>query len=103
MMELDIYNALLTFTLLNVLDIITTYNVIRRAGSVAEANPVARWFIERLGVAGLFILKYFAMGFIVAVGVVQNALAESIWVNNVILALVVAWNSYQNYRLRSKP
>lgn len=97
--ELDVYNALLAFTLLNVLDVITTYNVVRRAGSLAEANPVARILIEKLGVAGMFILKYFGMAFIVLVGWLQGALAESIWVNNVILSAVVAWNSYQNYRL----
>jgi len=101
-MELDVYNALLTFTLLNVLDIITTYNVIRRLGSKSEANPIARWFIEKLGVAGLFILKYFGMGVVVLVGVLQNAVAGSLWVNNVFLSLVIAWNSYVNAKTGSR-
>ena len=93
-MELDLYNALVIFTLLNLLDIITTYNVIRKVGATAEANPVARYVIERMGVAGLFALKYFVMGVVVLVGWLQNALAHSIWINNVIL-------SFQLYRLDS--
>ena len=102
MEELDIYNALLVFTLLNLLDIITTYNVIRRVGSVAEANPLARFLLERMGVAGLFALKYFVMGAVVLVGYLGNALLHSIWVNNIMLSAVVAWNSYQNYKLSSR-
>ncbi|MFH2074789.1 MAG: DUF5658 family protein [Pseudomonadota bacterium] len=44
------------FVLLNIADVWTTVKVLRGAGR--ELNPVARWFIERLGIeGGLVILK----------------------------------------------
>jgi len=100
--ELDVYNALIVFSLLNILDVVTTYNVVRRVGSVAEANPIARFLLERMGVAGLFVLKYLIMGVVVLLGYLGNALLHSIWVNNIMLSAVVAWNSYQNYKLSSR-
>jgi hypothetical protein len=51
---------------------------------------------------GLFILKYFGMGIILLVGLISGNLEGSIWINNIILSGVVAWNSYQNYRLRDR-
>jgi len=100
--SVSLYNSLLVFALLNILDIATTYNVIRKTGVESEANPLARLIMQRMGVAGLFILKYLGMGVIILIGYVLGNLEGSIWVNNILLGGVVAWNSYQNYRLRNR-
>jgi hypothetical protein len=94
----SIYNSLLVFALLNLLDIITTYNVVKKAGIESEVNPLARFIMQKMGVAGVFVLKYLAMGFIVLVGFIMNVLETSIWINNIILSGVVAWNSYINLK-----
>ena len=96
--SVDMYNSLLVFSLLNILDIITTYNVLRKYGVQHEANPLARAIFSKLGIAGGFILKYFGMALIVLFGFLSNNLVESIWVNNILLSGVVAWNSYVNYK-----
>jgi hypothetical protein len=98
----SLYNSLLVFALLNILDIITTYNAIKKTSIESEANPLARFIMQKTGVAGLFILKYFGMGIIILIGFIMNNLEASIWVNNILLGGVVAWNSYQNYRLRNR-
>jgi hypothetical protein len=41
------------------------------------------------------------MGAIILVGFISGNLEQSIWINNIILALVVAWNSYQNWRSKA--
>jgi hypothetical protein len=94
----SIYNSLLVFTLLNLLDIITTYNVVKKTSTESEANPIARFIMQRMGLTGLFILKYLGMGLIVLIGFITNALETSIWINNIILSGVVAWNSYINLK-----
>ena len=98
----SLYNSLLVFSLLNILDIITTYNVVKKTSVESEANPIARFVMRRMGVAGLFAFKYVVMGIIILVGFVTNNLEGGMWINNIILGGVVAWNSYQNYRLRDK-
>jgi hypothetical protein len=98
----SLYNSLLVFSLLNILDIITTYNVVKKTSVESEANPLARLIMKKMGVAGLFAFKYIAMGIIIVIGSLSNNLEPSIWVNNIILAGVVAWNSYQNYKLGGK-
>jgi hypothetical protein len=101
----SLYNALLVFTLLNITDIITTYNVLKRYGVERELNPLARWIAKHLGVAGLFAMKYLGMGAIILVGVLTAGLSGlelSIWINNIVLAVVTAWNSYVNYRSRRR-
>jgi len=98
----SLYNSLLVFTLLNILDIITTYNVVKKTSIESEANPLARFIMQKVGVAGLFILKYFGMAIILLIGLLMNNLEQSIWINNVLLGGVIAWNSYQNYKLRDR-
>ena len=102
MMSESLYNALIVFTLLNLTDIATTYNVVRKIGTRAEANPIARFIMEKLGIAGLFLLKYAGMAVIIVIGLLENNLEASIWINNIILGAVTAWNSYMNYKLREK-
>ncbi len=92
--------ALYVFTLLNLVDIMTTVEGLRKGAY--EANPTARWFLERFGTAGLFILKYFAMGCIVLAGAVSGNLEFSIWVCNIVLSVVSGWNSFTILRLRRK-
>ncbi len=99
---IDMYNSLLVFSLLNILDIITTYNVLHRYGVQHEANPLARIIFGKLGIAGGFILKYIGMTLIILLGLISNNLVESIWVNNILLGGVVAWNSYVNYKTSKK-
>jgi hypothetical protein len=93
-----LYNALLVFTLLNLADIATTYNVLRKHGVSRELNPLARALFARFGVAGGFILKYLLCGTLILVGALAGELELSLWVWNVILAAVTAWNSYVNLR-----
>jgi hypothetical protein len=91
-------NAQYTFAFLNFADISTTIAGIKRGAF--EANPVARRLLEKFGWAGLFILKYFGMGAVLLVGALTNSLNTSIWINNIILSAVVAWNSYVNLKLQ---
>lgn len=92
--------ALYTFALLNLVDIATTIGALKKGGY--ELNPVAAWLIKKMGYAGLFFLKYLAMALIVLVGHLQGNLEASLWVNNLILGGVAAWNSYVNYRLTER-
>ncbi|MEM4061116.1 MAG: DUF5658 family protein [Pyrobaculum sp.] len=92
--------SLYVFTLLNLVDIMTTVEALRKGGY--EANPVARWLLEKFGTAGLFILKYFGMGAVVLAGAVSGNLEFSIWVNNIILGCVSAWNSFTVLRLKKR-
>jgi hypothetical protein len=96
--SLDVYNSLLVFSLLNILDIITTYNVVSKYGVEHEANWFARWIFRRLGIAGAFILKYLGMGLVILFGALTNSLTSSIWIDNILLSAVVGWNSYANYK-----
>ena len=93
-------NALYTFAFLNLADISTTIAGIKRGAF--EANPLARKLLEKFGWAGLFVLKYFGMGAVLLVGALTNSLNTSIWISNVLLGAVVAWNSYVNLKLQKK-
>lgn len=85
-------NLLYTFTFLNLADIGTTITALKKGGY--EANPIARWFIKTFGVAGLFIFKYLAMGGVILYTFLTGNPEYGINVSNIILAAVVAWNSY---------
>jgi len=99
--SIDVYNSLLVFSLLNILDIITTYNVVSKYGVEHEANWFARWVFKKMGVAGAFALKYLGMGLVILLGALTNSLIPSIWVDNILLSAVVGWNSYANYKYSS--
>jgi hypothetical protein len=94
--EADIGYALIVFALLGW---ITTHYALTKLG-MRELNPIARKIYERLGSPGLYSWKQIGVGLIVLI-VLNSALivgweAEfSIWVYNVLFALVVAWNSGQ--------
>ncbi|MEM4667465.1 MAG: DUF5658 family protein [Thermofilum sp.] len=90
--------SLYVFTLLNLVDIMTTVEALRRGGY--EANPIARWFIHTMGLPGMFFLKYLAMAMIILLGHFSGNLEESIWVNNAILGGVATWNSVQILKLK---
>ncbi|MEM4952209.1 MAG: DUF5658 family protein [Ignisphaera sp.] len=92
--------TLYVFTLLNIVDIMTTVEGLRRGAY--EANPVARKMLEKFGVAGLFILKYLGMGLIILVGATTNTLETSIWIINIMLSIVAAWNSATILKLKQK-
>jgi hypothetical protein len=94
----DLYNALLVFALLNLTDIITTYNVLRKRGVSRELNPLARLLFAKFGVTGGFILKYLLCGLLLLIGALTGELVLSLWVWNIVLAVVTAWNSYVNLR-----
>ena len=101
--SIDGYNSLLVFSLLNLLDIITTYNVVSKLGVEHEANWFARWIFKRLGIAGAFALKYFGMGLVILLGVFTNNLVQAVWIDNILLAGVVGWNSYVNHKYSQNP
>jgi len=96
--SIDVYNSLLVFSLLNLLDIITTYNVVSKYGVDHEANWFARWIFKKMGIAGAFVLKYFGMGLVILLGVFTNNLVQAVWIDNILLSAVVGWNSYVNYK-----
>jgi hypothetical protein len=101
--SVDAYNALLVFTLLNLLDIATTYNILSRYGVEHEANWFARWIFKRMGIAGAFALKYAGMlAIVLASFFTTNDFTAGIWIDNIILSAVVAWNSYVNYKYRDR-
>ena len=90
------YDALLVFTLLAILDIITTKRGLELGAY--EANPIARKFLEKFGIKGLFILKYLGGALILLFTFEEWGL----WVLNIFMALVVAWNSFVVIRLLLK-
>ncbi|MEM4827786.1 MAG: DUF5658 family protein [Desulfurococcaceae archaeon] len=94
--------ALWTFAFLNLADISTTLIALKRGAY--EINPVARFFIGKLGLKALFMFKYLAMGLSLLIAFMfGEALAEQlIWIWNIILSCVVAWNSYVNLKLKDK-
>jgi hypothetical protein len=96
LVEVDIGYALIVFALLNLLDWVTTHYALTRLG-MRELNPIARRIYERLGSPGLYSWKQIGVGLIVlSSALTMGWEAElSIWVYNVLFALVVAWNSAQ--------
>jgi len=101
--SVDVYNALLVFTLLNVLDIVTTYNILSRYGVEHEANWFARWIFKRMGVAGAFALKYGGMlAIVLASFFTTSDFTAGVWIDNILLSAVIAWNSYVNYKYRDR-
>ena len=96
MVEADIGYALMVFVLLNALDWFSTHYALTRLG-MRELNPIARRIYERLGSPGLYSWKQIGVGLIVLSSALSMGWdAEfSIWVYNVLFALVVAWNSGQ--------
>lgn len=94
--------AVWAFTFLNIADISTTLIALRRGA--CEVNPIARFFIEKLGLKSLFALKYTMMGLMLFIAfMLGESISELvIWTWNTILACAVAWNSYVNIKtLRS--
>jgi hypothetical protein len=98
--SVDLYNALLANALVNITDIITTYNVLRKHGVSRELNPIAYALFKRFGIAGGFILKYLVIGATLLLVALTNprALVLTVWMWNIVLAGAVAWNSYVNLR-----
>ena len=96
--SVDLYNALLVFTLLNVTDLVTTYNVLRKYGVSRELNPFAYMLFKRFGIAGGFILKFLLGGAFILMGALLGFLTLAVWIWNIVLAIVTAWNSYINLR-----
>ena len=46
------------FLVLNYLDVLSTYKIVKKVGYKGERNPIARWLIKRYGaLKGLLILK----------------------------------------------
>jgi hypothetical protein len=98
--SVDLYNALLVNVLVNITDLVTTYNVLRKHGVSRELNPIARILFEKFGIVGGFILKYIVIGATLLFVALTDpkALVFTIWIWNIILAIVTAWNSYVNLR-----
>ncbi|MEM1830781.1 MAG: DUF5658 family protein [Desulfurococcaceae archaeon] len=94
--------AIWTFTFLNLSDIATTLIALKRGAY--EVNPIARWLISKMGLKSLFMFKYIMMGLSLLVSfMLGEALAEQmVWIWNIILSCVVAWNSYVNLKLKNK-
>jgi hypothetical protein len=99
--DINTYNALLVFSLLNLIDIITTFNFIKEHGVNAEANPLARLMFKRLGLVGMFVFKLTYMsGILIILFFLFDEFTTSIWVYNIVESMIIAWNSYMNSRLK---
>jgi hypothetical protein len=98
--SVDLYNALLVNALVNITDIVTTYNVLRKHGVSRELNPLAYLLFKRFGIVGGFILKYLIIGATLLLVALADprALVFTVWTWNIVLAGVTAWNSYVNLR-----
>ena len=90
-------DALLVFMLLNIADILTTRRALSMGGK--EANPVARWVLEKYGVRGLWFFKMAVFGGIGIAGFLGLVGEGILWVYNVVFGGIVAWNSLMNYLL----
>jgi len=99
LVEADVGYALMIFGLLNLLDWFVTHYALRR-GAV-EANPVARLVYERFGTVGLYSFKQVVTGVMVFFVSVFGGLGleATLWAWNIVLALVVAWNSFVMLRI----
>ena len=70
--QLPLQNESTTFILVNVLDIFVTYSLIRFGG--IEANPIARYFLQRWEFQGLV---YFKMSMVAFLVVLVQVIARS--------------------------
>lgn len=85
-----VFEALIVFVLISLLDIVTTKRALELGGF--ELNSIARYIIHRIGVKGLFVFKYLGLLAIIVVAFIYGE--KIVWLANMINALAVAWNSY---------
>lgn len=85
--------ALILFALLQVADVFTTLQGLRRGAR--EANPVIAWFMRHLGRYGWVIVKL-ALSGLAAVWLYQAGVIWMIWLLCVYFAYVV----YRNHRVK---
>jgi hypothetical protein len=90
------YDALLYFTLVNLLDIISTKRALEKGAY--EMNPIARKMLSIFGIKGLFILKYLLMGLIL-IGMPNEF---GLWLSNAFISAVVTWNSVVLVKMTQK-
>ena len=88
--------ALTVFFLLHLLDILTTISGLKRGAT--EKNSLARFVLEKMGILGLYTFKMMLGGVMLIVAWTTGNI-NVIWAWNALMALVVAWNSYINWRL----
>jgi len=69
--QLPLQNETTLFILVNVLDIFMTYILIRFGG--IEANPIARFFLNRWGFAGMI---FFKLGMVAFITVLSQVIAR---------------------------
>ena len=69
--QLPLQNETTIFILVNVLDIFMTYILIRFGG--VEANPIARFFLNRWGFAGMI---FFKLGMVAFITVLSQIIAQ---------------------------
>lgn len=92
--QLPLQNETTIFILVNVLDIFMTYVLIRFGG--VEANPIARFFLNRWGFAGMIFFKLGMVAFVtvlaqvIAVRKLQTA-RRLLQFGTVIVAIVVVY------------
>ena len=97
-MEDLLIHGLYVFVLLNLLDFMTTYVGIAKL-KARELNPVARLILKRLGWVGLHAYKMTLTGLLPLLSYIMTQdVTLTVWVWNIILAITVAWNSFQTAR-----
>lgn len=85
--------AVAVFVLLQLLDVWSTHRALAVGGQ--EANPIARWFMARLGTGpGLFVLKAAVCLYLwwLLPQVPAHQVLWVMWINNAIYVAVVAHN-----------
>ena len=96
-MVIRVEDALLVLILLNILDVITTRRALALGGR--EANPLARWLLNRYGTVGLWFAKMLMFGVVGFLGLAGWISEGTLWFYNIVYGLIVAWNSFINWRL----
>ena len=91
----SLYTALYLFLLLNLADFMTTRVAISQYGA-REANPIARFILEKAGFVGLWAFKFALTGVLPLLAYLSGGdLETTLWIWNALYGGVVAWNSAQ--------
>lgn len=102
LLNCNIWTTFAILATLNVLDAASTAILVHKFGSIIEANPIVRYWIEVYGVTGIYMIKFVAVAFL---GLTVAAIIKitptwkyfkvthiSLWVLNIMLTAIVLHN-----------
>ncbi|MEM4620562.1 MAG: DUF5658 family protein [Desulfurococcaceae archaeon] len=95
-MDNGLFYSLVVFVLINLIDYIQTHYALKTS-KFRELNPLADLIYRSMGTSGLISFKLLVSGLmIMIITLFKNFDVEgSIWLWNIILGFVTAWNSIQ--------